>query len=202
MVALFFSIFASVFGNQGSDAMSNIRVAYTAGEAIGPELFSFFRGLGINLNTAYSRLRRGRQQSGRELEGLAADLRQLGEQRIAGARGVVGVAMPGDPFEHDGRPHGVAVARPAAGDQRRAALNLQRHLPDRQVHAAVVPDHAVLAPVGHVDAGQGAPLPGDQAAAAVDGRHLELMRGLAPRSAIRATCASDCPSRTTSGSFP
>ena len=33
--------------------MSNLRVAYTAGEAIGPELFSFFRSLGINLKQLY-----------------------------------------------------------------------------------------------------------------------------------------------------
>ena len=32
---------------------SQLRVAYTAGEAIGPELFSFFRGLGINLKQLY-----------------------------------------------------------------------------------------------------------------------------------------------------
>jgi Long-chain acyl-CoA synthetases (AMP-forming) len=32
---------------------SRIRVAYTAGEAIGPELFSFFRSLGINLKQLY-----------------------------------------------------------------------------------------------------------------------------------------------------
>jgi long-chain acyl-CoA synthetase len=32
---------------------SNIRVAYTAGEAIGAELFSFFRSLGINLKQLY-----------------------------------------------------------------------------------------------------------------------------------------------------
>ncbi|MEZ5810242.1 MAG: AMP-binding protein [Rhizobiaceae bacterium] len=32
---------------------SNIRVAYTAGEAIGPDLFSFFRSLGINLKQLY-----------------------------------------------------------------------------------------------------------------------------------------------------
>ncbi|MGE0765028.1 MAG: AMP-binding protein [Hyphomicrobiaceae bacterium] len=32
---------------------SNLRIAYTAGEAIGPELFSFFRGLGINLKQLY-----------------------------------------------------------------------------------------------------------------------------------------------------
>ncbi len=32
---------------------SRIRVAYTAGEAIGPDLFSFFRSLGINLKQLY-----------------------------------------------------------------------------------------------------------------------------------------------------
>lgn len=32
---------------------SNVRVGYTAGEAIGPELFSFFRSLGINLKQLY-----------------------------------------------------------------------------------------------------------------------------------------------------
>ena len=33
--------------------LSRIRVAYTAGEAIGPELFSFFRSMGINLKQLY-----------------------------------------------------------------------------------------------------------------------------------------------------
>ena len=33
--------------------MSNIRIAYTAGEAIGTDLFSFFRSLGINLKQLY-----------------------------------------------------------------------------------------------------------------------------------------------------
>jgi len=33
--------------------LSRIRVAYTAGEAIGPEIFSFFRALGINLKQLY-----------------------------------------------------------------------------------------------------------------------------------------------------
>ena len=32
---------------------SNIRVGYTAGEAIGPEIFDFYRGLGINLKQLY-----------------------------------------------------------------------------------------------------------------------------------------------------
>ncbi len=33
--------------------LSNIRVAYTAGEAIGPDLFSFYRSLGLNLKQLY-----------------------------------------------------------------------------------------------------------------------------------------------------
>lgn len=33
--------------------LSRVRVAYTAGEAIGPEIFSFFRALGINLKQLY-----------------------------------------------------------------------------------------------------------------------------------------------------
>jgi long-chain acyl-CoA synthetase len=33
--------------------LSRIRVAYTAGEAIGPELFSFWRGVGLNLKQLY-----------------------------------------------------------------------------------------------------------------------------------------------------
>jgi long-chain acyl-CoA synthetase len=33
--------------------MNNVRVAYTAGEAIGPEIFEFFRSLGINLKQLY-----------------------------------------------------------------------------------------------------------------------------------------------------
>ena len=33
--------------------MSRVRVAYTAGEAIGPELFDFYRSLGINLKQLY-----------------------------------------------------------------------------------------------------------------------------------------------------
>ena len=33
--------------------MSRIRVAYTAGEAIGPDLFSFYRSIGINLKQIY-----------------------------------------------------------------------------------------------------------------------------------------------------
>ena len=33
--------------------MSKVRLAYTAGEAIGPELFEFYRALGVNMKQLY-----------------------------------------------------------------------------------------------------------------------------------------------------
>src|SRR5262249_30914038 len=33
--------------------MSRVRVAYTAGEAVGPEIFNFFRALGVNMKQLY-----------------------------------------------------------------------------------------------------------------------------------------------------
>ena len=33
--------------------MSRVRVGYTAGEAIGPDLFKFYRSIGINLKQLY-----------------------------------------------------------------------------------------------------------------------------------------------------
>ena len=33
--------------------LSRVRIAYTAGEAVGPELFSFYRSLGLNLKQLY-----------------------------------------------------------------------------------------------------------------------------------------------------
>jgi long-chain acyl-CoA synthetase len=38
---------------RNSLGLSRVRVAYTAGEAIGPDLFSFFRSIGINLKQLY-----------------------------------------------------------------------------------------------------------------------------------------------------
>ena len=38
---------------RNSLGMSRVRVGYTAGEAIGPEIFEFFRSIGINLKQLY-----------------------------------------------------------------------------------------------------------------------------------------------------
>ncbi|MFO1264109.1 MAG: AMP-binding protein [Rhodoferax sp.] len=45
-----FLVYGPLRNNLG---MSRVRVAYTAGEAIGPDLFSFFRSIGINLKQLY-----------------------------------------------------------------------------------------------------------------------------------------------------
>jgi len=45
-----FIIYAPLVDNLG---LRNIKVAYTAGEAIGPEIFEFFRSLGVNLKQLY-----------------------------------------------------------------------------------------------------------------------------------------------------
>lgn len=44
-------VFGPVLDNLG---MSRMRVAYTAGEAMGPEIFNFFRSLGINIKQIYA----------------------------------------------------------------------------------------------------------------------------------------------------
>ncbi len=45
-----FMVYGPLRNNLG---MSRVRVAYTAGEAIGPDLFSFYRSIGINLKQLY-----------------------------------------------------------------------------------------------------------------------------------------------------
>ncbi|UCE52170.1 MAG: AMP-binding protein [Desulfobacterales bacterium] len=45
-----FLVYAPLLDNLG---MKRVRVAYTAGEAIGPEIFEFFRSLGMNLKQLY-----------------------------------------------------------------------------------------------------------------------------------------------------
>jgi long-chain acyl-CoA synthetase len=45
-----FLVYGPLRNNLG---MSNIRVAYTAGEAIGPDLFRFYRSIGVNLKQLY-----------------------------------------------------------------------------------------------------------------------------------------------------
>jgi long-chain acyl-CoA synthetase len=61
--------------------MSRVRVAYTAGEAIGPDLFRFYRSIGINLKQLYG--------SDRDLRVRVPAARQPGQADT------VGVPAPG-----------------------------------------------------------------------------------------------------------
>src|SRR5262249_46890494 len=38
---------------KNTPGMSRVRVAYTAGEAVGPEIFNFYRALGVNMKQLY-----------------------------------------------------------------------------------------------------------------------------------------------------
>ncbi len=76
------------------------------------------------------------RQLGRELGGLAADLRQLAVQRVAGTGGAIAVAVTGDALQRHRRAGAVAVRRAAARQHRHAALHwraVQRQLPRQQL---------------------------------------------------------------------
>ena len=45
---------------KNSLGLSQVRIGYTAGEAIGPEIFDFYRSLGINLKQLYGQTEAGR----------------------------------------------------------------------------------------------------------------------------------------------
>ena len=66
---------------RNSLGMSRVRVGYTAGEAIGPEIFEFFRSIGINLKQLY----------GQTEAGVFVTMQPDGEVRS----GTVGVPAPG-----------------------------------------------------------------------------------------------------------
>jgi long-chain acyl-CoA synthetase len=66
---------------KNSLGLSRVRVGYTAGEAIGPEIFEFYRSLGINLKQLY----------GQTEAGVFVTLQPDGEVRAD----TVGIACPG-----------------------------------------------------------------------------------------------------------
>ncbi len=92
--------------------LSRIRVGYTAGEAIGPEIFAFYRALGINLKQLYGQTEASvfitQQPDGAvraDTVGVASpgvELQDRGERRglLPLARGVRGVLQ--EPGEHGG----------------------------------------------------------------------------------------------------
>ena len=80
--------------------LSNVRIAYTAGEAIGPDLFSFYRSLGLNLKQLY-----GQTEAFLYL-----------------------TAQPDGQIYSDTVGPGAAERRPAHRRQRRGAVQVARHV--------------------------------------------------------------------------
>lgn len=98
--------------------LSRIRVAYTAGEAIGPEIFSFFRALGINLKQLYGQTEASvfiTQQPDGEVRADTVGVPSPGvEVRIAES-GEVFYRSPGTFVEYYRNPESTASTKDAEG---------------------------------------------------------------------------------------
>jgi long-chain acyl-CoA synthetase len=98
--------------------LSRIRVAYTAGEAIGPEIFSFFRALGINLKQLYGQTEASvfiTQQPDGEVRADTVGVPSPGvEVRIADS-GEVFYRSPGTFVEYYKNPESTASTKDAEG---------------------------------------------------------------------------------------
>jgi long-chain acyl-CoA synthetase len=98
--------------------LSRIRVAYTAGEAIGPEIFTFFRSLGINLKQLYGQTEASvfiTQQPDGEVRADTVGVPSPGvEVRIADS-GEVFYRSPGTFVEYYKNPESTASTKDAEG---------------------------------------------------------------------------------------
>jgi len=98
--------------------LSRVRVGYTAGEAIGPEIFSFYRSLGINLKQLYGQTEAGvfiTQQPDGEVRADTVGVPSPGvEVRIA-ETGEVFYRSPGVFVEYYKNPESTADTKDAEG---------------------------------------------------------------------------------------
>jgi len=98
--------------------LSHIRVAYTAGEAIGPEIFEFYRSLGINLKQLYGQTEASvfiTQQPDGEVRNDTVGVPSPGvEVRIA-ENGEVFYRSPGTFVEYYKNPESTASTKDAEG---------------------------------------------------------------------------------------
>ncbi len=99
--------------------LSRVRVGYTAGEAIGPELFSFFRALGINLKQLYGQTEASvfiTQQPDNEVSADTVGVPTPGvEIRIDEETGEVFYRSPGVFLEYYKNPESTASTKDAEG---------------------------------------------------------------------------------------
>ncbi len=98
--------------------MSRIRVGYTAGEAIGPEIFDFYRALGINLKQLYGQTEASvfiTQQPDSEVRPDTVGVPSPGVELKIGENGEVFYRSPGTFVEYFKNPESTASTKDAEG---------------------------------------------------------------------------------------
>jgi long-chain acyl-CoA synthetase len=98
--------------------MSRVRVGYTAGEAIGPELFDFYRSLGINLKQLYGQTEATvfiTQQPDGEVRSDTVGIPSPGVELKIAENGEVFYRSPGTFVEYYGNPDSTASTNDAEG---------------------------------------------------------------------------------------
>lgn len=100
------------------EGMSRARVAYTAGEAIGPEIFEFWRSLGINLKQLYGQTEASvfiTQQPDREVRADTVGVPSPGVEVKIGENGEVLYRSPGTFVEYYKNPESTASTKSSDG---------------------------------------------------------------------------------------
>ena len=98
--------------------MTHVRVAYTAGEAIGPEIFAFWRSLGINLKQLYGQTEASvfiTQQPDGEVHDTTVGVPSPGVELKIGDNGEVFYRSPGVFVEYYKNPESTAGTKDAEG---------------------------------------------------------------------------------------
>ena len=98
--------------------MSRVRVGYTAGEAIGPEIFEFYRSLGINLKQLYGQTEASvfiTQQPDNEVRADTVGVPSPGVEIRIGDSGEVYYRSPGTFVEYYRNPESTASTKDAEG---------------------------------------------------------------------------------------
>ncbi|MCH1412592.1 MAG: AMP-binding protein [Rhodobacteraceae bacterium] len=98
--------------------LSKVRVGYTAGEAIGPEIFEFYRSLGINLKQLYGQTEASvyiTQQPDGEVRGDTVGIPTPGVEVRIGDNGEVYYKSPGTFVEYYKNPESTAETKDPEG---------------------------------------------------------------------------------------
>lgn len=98
--------------------MSRVRVGYTAGEAIGPEIFDFYRALGINLKQLYGQTEASvfiTQQPDSEVRPDTVGVPSPGVELKIGENGEVFYRSPGTFVEYYKNPESTASTKDSEG---------------------------------------------------------------------------------------